>query len=191
MNHTSLCPCTFANEVVAPPKRESFSLSLDLHWPYGRCAIVWVLVLIDYGLVLIDHAASSLVVSETWDYHAVKKSSLAYWRMREIDFPQLTTNTNFTTRKLGYFGSNSPSQAVRWMQLPEWPPRNPAEKWPSQPSELREITSDWVFRWFVIHQYITEPVLLLTTFLENKIYRVLLGTWYVFIKWSILWLSLD
>ena len=27
MNHTSLCPCIFANEVVASPKRESFSVS--------------------------------------------------------------------------------------------------------------------------------------------------------------------
>lgn len=38
-----MAPIMMANEVVATPKRESFFVSLDLYWPYGRCDIVWVL----------------------------------------------------------------------------------------------------------------------------------------------------
>lgn len=79
MNHTFLCPYTFAIwSYCSSQEMEHISLS-----PWIWIGHVVDITLCEFGAqVLTDYAASALMVLKPWDKHAVKKSSLAHWRMR-------------------------------------------------------------------------------------------------------------
>lgn len=73
-----------------------------------------------------------------------KEASLSYWRMRRM---VKNWGPQPTARHV-----NEAILNFAFQQLHEWAQLRPAEKWPSQPTESREIiivVSCWVFRWFI------------------------------------------